>query len=260
MKTTFSKEELIHSLPDFISDNIDDKDLISQIENEINTNSGFKFEFDELRKTFLFLNSASLDGPQDSYFNNLPVRINEKINGKHVNPGFIEKLGLLWKILIPALSIIIIAVILYNIFGDKDEESKVTHDSNNQKVIEKNQTDNKIEPPPQNDLVTPDDKEKNTTDLPKDKPVKQGNRNKKHNRTIYETKEENNLSEEKVTIIQGKVYADLINDPDETNGNEAEEDVLYIEDGEEDNLEEEFLKLTPEQQKEIIDNLNNTQI
>lgn len=265
MKTKYNKEDLAHSLPDYISNKIDDKDLIKEIESEIINNSEFKNEFDELKTTLSFLSTTTWESPQESYFNNLPVRINERITKESSLESFWEKLSILWKILIPAIPVIILSIILFNNFTNKasditqteTEKSKIESAENEKK---NRVSDNKTE------LTQNEPVDKVQIEKPQANPIHK-NRNilsfKNNSNSIQTMNKLNNAEQPKeLTDIKNSItnlLADNI-EPAESVNSDTDEDILYTGDKEDYNLEEEFLNLTPQQQQEILKDLNNKQI
>ncbi|MBK8554090.1 MAG: hypothetical protein IPL53_24795 [Ignavibacteria bacterium] len=143
MNTKYTKEDIIHSLPDYVSDNIEDSELIKEIENVINTDNEVKNEFIEISNTMNFLNSADLEHPGENYFNNLSVKINERIH-ENLNPGSIlDRLSLLWKILIPAFSVLLISFLFLSNRNSDNTEFTKTDETKKQISIADNKDDEK---------------------------------------------------------------------------------------------------------------------
>lgn len=264
MKANLNKEDLVHSLPDYISGRIDDQNLLREIESEIINNPEFKIELDELKSTMNFLNSAELESPDEIYFNNLPVKINERLLQEG---SYWHKLGAFWKILIPAISVLIIAVILYNVSTNEpvivattENENNITVTAENKDAVAKNEIQTK-----QNNLTQVDQnaKDKNELGAENKKVYISKNLNRKKNPAL--TQKDIKQNEPYAYIPPGieKASANMIANNYETaeiENPDIQEDVLYSEDSDDYNIEEEFQELTPEQQKEILEDLNNTQI
>ena len=82
MKNNKRYEELLFDLPDYISGKITDRSRISEIENQINSDSEFRSEYENLKLTFNTLENIKIDEPSDAFFNNLLPKIHQKINEK----------------------------------------------------------------------------------------------------------------------------------------------------------------------------------
>ncbi|HMS66206.1 MAG TPA: hypothetical protein PKD83_13265 [Ignavibacteria bacterium] len=129
IKKNFSKEELKHSLPDYINNNISDAELYENISKELEVNSVLKNEFDEMKETFGFLDNNEFSTPPDNYFTNLSVRINEKIQANENELNWWERLGLIWKILIPAVpAAAVIIFILFNFYNNESQKIEIANE------------------------------------------------------------------------------------------------------------------------------------
>lgn len=58
MENKIMNDELSENLPDYILNKLEDKNLIEKIENRLSSDSSFKTEYEEIRNTMSFLNSA----------------------------------------------------------------------------------------------------------------------------------------------------------------------------------------------------------
>lgn len=261
MNSKFNKEDLKFNLPDYILKKIGDSELVSEIENELKVNSEFKKEYEELKRTFNFLNAAEFENLSESYFANLPVKINRRLETKD-SLSFWKKLSMFWKILIPSVPIILIAIFLFNNFSEdnidqslrnkiKENKSVESHDTNESNPTN-NEDKNKIE---NKETVNINEKKQDSNDLAKvNKFIKKNNKNYKSIRKnkVDAITEEN----EDITDLLNP-FADNLDDQET---DEDEESLFYSTDDDTETLENEFLNLTPEQQKEILDNLNQAQI
>lgn len=265
MKTKYNIEELKYNLPDYISKNLTDNEITGAIETELRTNREFQIELEEIKNTFGFLENAKLEDPPANYFSNLPVKINQRISEELVSVSFWGRLGLFWKILIPAVTaIIIVGIILMN-RTEKDTGNIQTNIEQNKIGIP-----NKIEPPKiENNTVT-DNREKTNEDKQSseivNKQIKESKTHKKAKR-FETTNDFVTLPNEtvKITEVKGKageLIADNIKIIDDSNSDEVDV-MISVESADEDegvSLDEEFQSLTPAEQKVIIDNLIKAQI
>lgn len=247
MNSRYSKEELTYSLPDYITRSINDKDLIFQIERELELNPEFRNEHNELIKTFAFLESSELESPPESYFNNLPVKINARTNENNPEENFWGKLSIFWKILIPALPVIIISFLLINSF---ENENTVVSDVNTEKVKteaaqkESNNT---------NSATDVTKTEINKGQIP-EQPIQKKQKTK---RLIKHTGKDLSTNTPDETI-NTNLAANNSDSSDENAAEETADAILYISDevdeSEENDeaLENDFFELTPEEQKDIL--------
>lgn len=272
MKYKFSKEELYHSLPDYISGNISDTVLLENIRNEIENNPEFREEYTDLIETFNFLGSAQFESPSDSYFSNLPVKINSLLNQEPQKRRFITGLTDLKKLLIPSGIAVIAAAILYIIFYSGNNEVNYISDksgiqiTDSEKVkaesdiIKNENTDNKTVISGIENLQT------NKQDEIKSDHEKFMNLYYK-NRSAFSGQHKISFGENKSKIKNSKFDLDIIayNIQHISNSeleSDQEEDNLFIKESDDDNIinEDEMLKLTPEEENEILENLYKSQI
>lgn len=251
MNTRYSKEELTHSLPDYITRSINDKDLVFEIELELELNPEFRNEHNELIKTFAFLESSELESPPETYFNNLPVKINARINEINHEENFWGKLSLFWKILIPALPVIIISFLLINSF---EKENTVVSDINTEKTkieVAQKESNNSNS---STDATKTEINSGQITEKPiqqiQDKEIKKRFKKYTEKRTITnsETVNTNLLAENSDNVDENaseEIVEDILYTSDEEDGDDESEEVDEV-------IESDFLELSPEQQKEIL--------
>jgi len=257
------KELLYHSLPDYILSKISDQDLISEIKMEIENNPEFKNEYDEMLGAFKFLDSARLDSPDEVYFNNLSVKINDRIYKQNIPFNLFEWLGLKWKTLIPVSLVIIAAFVIFNLFIREKEESAqkesiVLYNSNEN--IENKDKEYKTDSISQKTSISdPEIFTKNKSDIAINESVTFKNSSKrKHNSNndLNRTSEVNDNQLLKVNKIDLGLLAYNIDGLDnQENELDTEEDILFFKDSDEDESDEEILELTPEEEKEILEHL-----
>ncbi len=263
MNKHYSKEFLYHSLPDYILSKISDQELISEIKFEIDNNPEFKKEYDEMLGAFNFLDSSEFDVPDDSYFTNLSVKINDRIYKEKIPVNFFERLGLLWKLLIPVSLVIIFAFTIFNLYiKDKEElslnENKTLYNSNEN--TDKNDKEDKLDAITQNKLLTDIEnlnKDKTNNTLPET--VKYKNSEKRKHNIDYENKL-SAVAKENLLVRENKVDLGLLAyNIDGLDNQESEldavEDILFFKNSDEDFSDEEILDLTPDEEKEILEHL-----
>jgi len=263
MSKQFDKELLYHSLPDYILSKISDQDLISEIKFEIENNPEFKNEYDEILGSFKFLGSARLDSPDEIYFNNLSVKINDRIYKEKIPNNFFDWLGLKWKLLIPVSLVVIAAFVIFNLFIREKEEStqnEITSFYNSNENIENKGKEYKIDSIAQKKIISDLEKLKgNKSDITVNESVTYKNSSKrKHNSVndINRTAEVNDLQFHKENKIDLGLLAYNIDGLDnQENELDSEEDILFFKDSEEDESDAEILELTPEEEKEILEHL-----
>jgi len=261
MKTNYNKEDLFHSLPDYIASHIDDDELLKEIKKEIELNPEFKSEYEDMKNTCNFLDTAELEGPNDNYFNNLSVRINSRIadNSKY---SMWESIGSMWKILLPAVCVIIIAVLLYNNLKNDTTETRLTNNTDTK--VESNESNpgsdkNNMEPAfskEKENIQNSELQNFNNNNITKDK-VRNTPRRVNGNQVFNNPSELINDSKQFESPLTNNSIAENIEDNTVI---ESEDDVLYIIDSEDEDYEDEFLSLTPAEQQEILENLSKSQI
>ncbi|HRA99342.1 MAG TPA: hypothetical protein PK294_02790 [Ignavibacteria bacterium] len=288
-KTIYTKEELLESLPDFASGNISDNVLSESLTNMIESDSEFKEEFESVKMSLLFLDQSETENPDPAYFNNLSVRINQRIDkelSENKSSEFIENFSRLWKFIIPALTVII--VILYFTLRQSDSEimvtesakDKITNDKEQKNINPENKNepvtsqDNLLNTQQEKNSVKQIDNSKNTTfhkyDIKSVKPDSEKNYDqlvtdtqKSNDGIFYEDNVEEELNNE--FFISGLV--DFIDSDIESESNESIDifensdlEIINSESSEDQNLQNEFRELTPSEQQEILNILKKTQI
>lgn len=134
---------LSNELPDYIRENITDKKLKSEIENELKNNPEFAEEYNHLKEIILNLDNSKSDDAPDNYFLNLPDRIIERLGSENVkNPlNFVEKYFLNWKFAAVAAVVIMFMLIVKPFSGSFDNKNEfadsVTKSKNN--VVQNNE-------------------------------------------------------------------------------------------------------------------------
>ncbi|HRE41072.1 MAG TPA: hypothetical protein PLG90_07045 [Ignavibacteria bacterium] len=108
-------EELLFDLPDYISGKLNDKNRITEIENEINSNPEFKSEYENLNQTFTTLNKFSINEPSDAFFNNLLPKIHQKLSKPEptIAKSLLQRFFPSLKYVLPAICIITF-IYIYN--------------------------------------------------------------------------------------------------------------------------------------------------
>lgn len=132
-KNKYSFEDLKFSLPDYINNRIEDKELKEALDKELLTNFDLQNELEEIQNTLNFLGAAEFSNPGENYFNNLSVKINEKIDITLNKESWWEKLSLAWKILIPAVpAAILIVILLSNYPGSESQKNEIAKENSSE--------------------------------------------------------------------------------------------------------------------------------
>ena len=262
MNKQYDKEFLYHNLPDYILSKISDQDLISEIKSEIEINPEFKNEYDEMLGAFKFLDSARLDSPDEIYFNNLSVKINDRIFKEKIPFNIFDWPVMKWKTLIPLSLFIIAAFLIFNLFIRENEqssqnESAVLYKSNEN--TENKGKEYKIDSISQGNKSDPEIFKKNKSNISNNESVTfKSSSKRKYNsyNDLNRASEVNDNQLLKVNKIDLGLLAYNI-DGLENQENELypEEDILFFKDSDEDESDEEILELTPEEEKEILEHL-----
>jgi hypothetical protein len=291
MNTKYNNEELLHSLPDYISNKLSDPVLRKAIETRISTDADFQSEYFSLSETLDMFNPEFSETPSEAYFNNLSVRINEKLSREAQPVSFFEKLGIKLKFALPALAVILIIVtvsVYMNSAVDNGIENitaeKIGSESNN--GSEKNTPDEKIS---EENIAKDENPSKENQDITDSKMIlgkpENGSVSKNHPNDKT-TEVSNGISNNENSVIprdmdsgSGTVKAfafdDLAfsdnsdsgndkadnseqNDNSELSESEQEDFMLLSGDTDDEFLEEDIFELTPEEQLEIVDYLKQS--
>ncbi|MFA5011009.1 MAG: hypothetical protein WC644_03550 [Ignavibacteria bacterium] len=119
-----NNEELLFHLPDYVTGKITDDNLLLRIQSEINSNPEFKKEYESFTETYSTIKDLKFSSPPDHYFTNMVPKINEKIANQKESMGIsgFFKLSYLYKYALPAVSVILLIVIItFSNKNNKDE-------------------------------------------------------------------------------------------------------------------------------------------
>lgn len=287
IKTIYTKEELLESLPDFVSGNISDNVISESLIKLIETDSEFKEEFESVKMSLLFLDQSENEIPEPAYFNNLSVRINQRIDKElteNKSSVMFENFSRLWKYIIPALTLIL--VILYFTFRHNDTEKIMTESGNdkitNEKVLKNVSPENNNESDFSQDKlseskegISPDkvnDHTKNTSSHKSDIKSVNPDSEKIYNQQVADINKSNGGSSyEDEEVLNNEFFisglVDLIDSDKESESNESIDlfessdlEIINSDSAEDQNLQNEFRELTPSDQQEILNILKKTQI
>ena len=279
MENKIINDELSENLPDYILNKLEDKNLIEKIENRLSSDSSFKSEYEEIKNTMSFLNSAEFTPPPDNYFSNLSVNINRRIEVKNKKFEFFTDPLFIFRKLIPVLGLIILAA--YFIFSyvkndtDKNETSvneKISSDtfSKAQETIE-----NKIKPPEEiSEIITPDKTSESKNKSPyfsgKNKKINTSRSINNSDFTIMneETKSESEtnypsdteLTNKSALIADSHLFYDDFDSEEAIEESEDTDMIYQTSTDDNEDLEEELLLLSPEEKYELINNLKKSQL
>lgn len=105
--------ELLYSLPDYITGELNDDDIKEKIEARLLTDSSFREEYDSLKSTMNFLTQSELESPSEVYFANLQANILSRVHAKKEKrvESLLVKLAGYWKVFVPALTVCVVLVI-----------------------------------------------------------------------------------------------------------------------------------------------------
>lgn len=106
-------DELMYSLPDYITGELNDEDTKQKIEAKLLTDSSFREEYDSLKATMNFLTETELESPSEVYFANLQASILSKVHAKKEKStdSLLVRLAGYWKVFVPALTVCVVIVI-----------------------------------------------------------------------------------------------------------------------------------------------------
>lgn len=237
----YTKEELKENLPDYINKKIEDTKLIEAIEYEISNNQDFKKEYDLISSVLSNFSNIEFSEPPENYFNNLLPRIKERITKRHVKFNLIRSLSNLWKFAVPVAAIILFFIGYKTIFKNSDYIDQLNKDTH---VVfkELNHSD-----------------EKSDTSL-------NGDENSITEKSIY-TDAGKETSSDKIKADIKKRHESVRHNTLNTEDNAIEdlgfseldkEEIFFSED--DINYEQEFEKLSKEEQNEIILKIKNSNL
>ncbi|MGB3018926.1 MAG: hypothetical protein WBC65_14045 [Ignavibacteria bacterium] len=251
MKNKYTDEDLLMALPDYVRGADVGNELEALLREKIETDASFKEEYEAMFKTFNFLSKAEFSEPPDHYFTNLQIRINDRIPSTNKESWW-ERLSIGWKVLIPAIPVIIALMIFF--FNKDDRQEKIIALDTGKKMESVNpQSETAVQQNTPDTIFEKISDAIDTSDEAKTYTSSQFNvETKKH------FSQENNIDTEQLvsTTLLESSLADNIED----NGNESidETGLLLGTEETEQPVEDEFLELSPEDQSEILEILKNS--
>lgn len=148
-------DELLYSLPDYITGELNDDNVKEQIEAKLLTDSYFREEHDSLKSTMNFIRETELESPSEVYFANLQANILSKVHKEEAaeKPSVLAKLLGYWKVVVPALTVCIVFIIYANNINTPElplKENKV------QTLLSDTQVSKNNDVTPNNEVVAKD--------------------------------------------------------------------------------------------------------
>ena len=141
--------ELLLNLPDFINNKLEDKSIIEKINNEIASNEEFKTLYEDMKFSLEFMIKTELTPPPDNYFNNLLPNINQRLEQSKQKSSFawFGKIIPYWKYAVP-VCVVVLFFLIYDInFTDNkinvqpsEEVSSTLQEINPESKIEEDNT------------------------------------------------------------------------------------------------------------------------
>ena len=131
MNKNINNEDLIYSLPDYITGKLNDEGIKFRIEEEIRNNNGFRQEYELLKETYSSLKNLEFSEPPSHYFNNLIPRLNQRIeNESKFSFAHLFRLANLFKYALPAVTVVcVIVLITFTNKSNKDENMFIQSDN-----------------------------------------------------------------------------------------------------------------------------------
>ena len=238
------KYNLPEKLPDYIRGNITDGKIISEIENELKNNQAFAEEYNRLKEIILTLAHPKTDVVPDNYFLNLPDRISKRLNSeKEKKSGnFINQYFLNWKFAAVA-AVIIIFMLIFKPFSDSFKNVNEFADSvsETKNTVVQSTEQSKYPGGIENYYDEIEEIQGDFNLNGNDAPLGVQNFNKQNiKRKKSDSKVLNN------TENVNEIYELLIPDSDDESELQSNEDI--------------FLKLSPEEQNDVIKQIKNLKI
>ena len=123
METNKNNEDLLYSLPDYITGKLHDEGIKHNIEKELRINSEFREEYELMKETYSSIKDLELREPPAHYFTNLVPIINQRIEEQNkFTFAHIFRLANLFKYALPAVSVVVLIVIFT--FSNKSNVSE----------------------------------------------------------------------------------------------------------------------------------------
>lgn len=131
MSTKYNNEDLLYSLPDYITGKLSDEDLKNKIANEIEINTGFREEYELLKETYSSIKNLEFSEPPAHYFTNLVPLINQRIESESkFSFAHIFRITNLLKYALPAVSVVLLIVVFtFTNKSNKEENMFVQTDN-----------------------------------------------------------------------------------------------------------------------------------
>jgi hypothetical protein len=250
MNNTFTDEDLLIALPDYISGAKMEDELKAQIARKIGADADFREQYEEMRSTFGFLARSKFSEPPANYFSNLSVRINDRLAPAE-KLSFWDKLSLVWKILIPVMTVII-ALMIFLLTRDDRKQDYIALDTGRKSETVKPQSSDLSKTEDTGNVI-----EKGAADIQKSD----------ESTTGIESRRIDNVKRYSVqhgafeTSNSNKTTRDVFvadNIDDYNSDTEDETNILLGTSEIEEPVEDEFLQLSPEDQEEILEILKNS--
>ncbi|MFZ4592481.1 MAG: hypothetical protein ACOYN6_15880 [Ignavibacteria bacterium] len=235
METNKNNEDLLYSLPDYITGKLNDERIRHNIEEEIRINAGFREEYELMKETYSSIKDLEFSEPPAHYFTNMVPRINQRIES---NSGFsfahMFRLANLFKYALPAVSVIVLIVIFtFSNKSSKNENMFVHTDDTITEIMRNNKdTIKTIEKTMESNAT----EEKELTDNTTVNTSHKVNREKNTNQTVK------TVTEKPVANNIESLFAD-------TEQTENFDDYVY---------ETDFSTLSGKEQADLINKLSNT--
>lgn len=246
-----NRENLLHDLPDYISGELSDNKVITEIDELINNDPSFKSEFESMKSALSFVSTAELSSPDEVYFANLQSRVLSKTSAKESVP-FYSKLISYWKYLVPAVTVCIV-ILVYS--SSMNNNTVVVPVKDN---VSKTETKNNI----------------SQTESPKNETASVTGNNEELEDLYYSTDEEtsyensedssNDLSNFLPPVLKHKII--YRSQPSENSQNALLEDVtqqqinLFNNETDDGSYEDDFRSLNPDEQKQILEELKKSKL
>ena len=235
---------LSKELPDYIRGNISDGNLKSEIENELINNPAFTEEYNRLKEIIYSLDNPKIDDVPENYFLNLSNRIFNRLDSeKEKNPrNIIDKYFLNWKFAAAAAVVIIFMLIVKPFSGSfnkiNEYADSVTKTKN---TVVQNDEQNNYNAGIENYYDEIEEIQGDFSLNGNNAPFGVRNFNKQN---INRNKTDLNVHNNKENV--NELYELLVPDSDDESELPSDEDI--------------FLKLSPDEQNDVIKQIKNLKI
>jgi hypothetical protein len=234
METNKNNEDLLYSLPDYITGKLNDEGIIHSIEEEIGRNADFREEYELMKETYSSIKDLEFSEPPAHYFTNMVPRINQRIDSiSSFSFAHMFRMANFFKYALPGVSVIVLILIITFTNKNNKNENMLVQTDNTISEIMKTESDSIHTSQELADNLATD--ENNSDDINnEDNPIQ-----------LTKDKIRNVSTQTEVTVNSANIE-EMFTESDDA---ESEDDYVY---------ETDFSTLSGKEQSDLIKKLSNT--